>query len=58
MINIINKNQYELYLLLFNNNNFPINRITLDFINNRFIYNNKQLGYLAEQLEFEGLILN
>jgi hypothetical protein len=58
MINIKNKNEYELYLLLFNNNNFPINRITLEFINNRFIYNNKQLGYLAEQLGFEGIILN
>ena len=54
LINIKNKNQYELYLLLFNNNNLPIQIINIDFINKRFIYNNKQLSYLNEQLNFEG----
>ena len=54
LINIKNKNQYELYLLLFNNNNLPIQFINMNFINKRFIYNNKQLSYLNEQLNFEG----
>ncbi len=58
MINIKNKNEYELYLLLFNNNNLPIHFINKSFINRRFIYNNKQLNYLVEQLEFEGIIFN
>lgn len=57
MLNIKNKNQYELYLLLFNNNNLPIQIINMDFINKRFIYNNKQLSYLNEQLNYEGYII-
>ena len=57
-INISKNSNYELYILLFNNYNMPLNIINIDFINKRFIYNSKQLGYLVEQLEFEGIILN
>lgn len=57
-INISKNSNYELYLLLFSNYNMPLNIINMDFINERFIYNSKQLIYLAEQLDFEGIILN
>lgn len=52
MINIKNKNDYELYLLTHNKK--QSNKITKNYINENYIYNNKQFNYLKENLNYKG----
>jgi len=48
-IDIREKDKYELYILVFNNIN-NIQNINMNYINNNYIYSQKQLNILNENL--------
>ncbi len=48
-IDIRKKDKYELYILIFNNIN-NIQNINMNYINNNYIYSQKQLNILNENL--------
>mgnify|MGYP003135141966 CR=1 FL=1 len=48
-IDIRKKDKYELYILVFNNIN-TIQNINMNYINNKYIYSQKQLNILNKNL--------